>query len=184
MIVLGLGRHGRLARWLGAETAARVARHSDVPVLAVDEKMRDLPRTALVAIDFGESSIRAAREAAALLPPGGQLLLLHVRWALDGMTDRNLEWDRTYELGVQRGFDRLVAELQRETDVAITTEVARGPVIESILTVAKRVSADVIALGSHSQNVVDRLAIGYTPGAILRAASCSVLVAPPSDSST
>lgn len=179
LIVLGLGRHGRVARWLGSETAARVARQSNVPVLAVDGKAKDLPKTILVAIDFGDSSIRAAREAASLLAPGGQLYLLHVKWAMDGKTARDTDWDRTYDLGVELGFKRLVTALQKITSVAITTEVRRGGVIETILEAAKEVGADAIALGSHNQNVVDRIVIGYTPGAILRAARCSVLIVPP-----
>jgi nucleotide-binding universal stress UspA family protein len=179
LIVLGLGRHGKLVRWLGAETAARVARQSSVPVLAVDVKTRRVPSTVLAAIDFGESSIRAAREALALLPDGGRLHLLHVRWAMDGKTGRDTTWERTYDLGVERGFQRLVAALRGDEAVAITTELRMGSVIEMTLQVAKEIGADVIALGSHNQNILDRMVIGYTPGAILRAAHCSVLVAPP-----
>ena len=181
LIVLGLGHHGKLARWLGAETAARVARHSHVPVLAVDAKARDLPETILVAIDFGESSIRAARESAALLGPRGRLHLLHVKWGLDDKPERETEWDRTYDLGVDLGFKRLVDALQRVSSAEITTQVRRGGTIETTLKVAAQVGADVIALGSHNQNIVDRMVIGYTPGAILRAAHCSVLIAPPVD---
>jgi nucleotide-binding universal stress UspA family protein len=179
MIVLGLGRHGKLVRWLGAETAARVARQSRVPVLAVDVKSKRLPSTVLVAIDFGESSIRAAREALTLLPDGGRLHLLHVRWAMEGRTGRDTTWERTYDLGVERGFQRLVRRLGGDGAVAITTELRMGKVVEMTLQVAKEIGADIIALGSHNQNIVDRMVIGYTPGAILRAAHCSVLVAPP-----
>ncbi|HET9454728.1 MAG TPA: universal stress protein, partial [Gemmatimonadaceae bacterium] len=68
VIVLGLGRHGRLARLFGAETAARVARRSRAVVLAVTPGAERF-RTAVVAIDFGSSSIRAAREALHLLTP-------------------------------------------------------------------------------------------------------------------
>jgi nucleotide-binding universal stress UspA family protein len=181
LIVLGLGHHGKLARWLGAETAARVARHSSVPVLAVDAKAGHLPETILVAIDFGESSIRAARESAALLGPRGRLHLLHVKWAMDDKAARDTEWDRTYDLGVDLGFKRLVDALQRVSNAEIITDVRRGGTIETTLNVAREIDADVIALGSHNQNIVDRMVIGYTPGAMLRAAHCSVLIAPPVD---
>jgi nucleotide-binding universal stress UspA family protein len=179
IVVLGLGRHGKLARWIGAETAARVARHSAVPVLAVEARTRQLPRTALVAIDFGESSVRAAHEARELLSSGGRLHLLHVRWAMNDRTGRDTEWERTYDLGVERGFNRLVAELRGDDRVVITTELRMGGVIDMTLKVASEIDADVIALGSHNQNLVDRMVIGFTPAAILRGARCSVLIASP-----
>lgn len=179
LIVLGLGRHGKLARILGAETATRVARHSPIPVLAVGPKTRGLPGVAVAAVDFGHSSVRAAREALSLLPPGGKLHLVHVRWALDGASTREEAWESTYALGVQHAFRRLLTELRQEHGVEITTELRRGAVIENILAAATEQRADVIALGSHNQNIVDRLVIGYTPAAVLRAAECSILIAPP-----
>jgi nucleotide-binding universal stress UspA family protein len=180
IIVIGLGRHGKLARLFGAETATRVARQSDVPVLAVAGSARELPRTALVAMDFGESSVRAAREAIALLQPGGRLHLLHVRWAMNGETAPDTDWERTYALGVEQGFKRLVHQLGHDNkEIEITTELRLGKVIETTLKVAKEIDADVIAVGSHNQSFVDRMVIGFTPAYLLRAARCSVLVAPP-----
>ncbi len=179
LIVLGLGRHGKLARLVGAETAARVARLSDAPVLAVADGARTLPYTALVAMDFGDSSVSAAREALAMLQPPGRLHLLHVRWAANGQTLGDLNWERTYAMGVEHGFQRVMRELGQREGIKVSTELRIGGVVESILAVAKKIDADVIAAGSHSQTVVDRLVIGSTPGQLLRAAPCSVLVVPP-----
>jgi nucleotide-binding universal stress UspA family protein len=179
LIVLGLGKHGKLARLGGAETAARVVRLSEVPVLAVGESTRGLPHTAVVAMDFGESSMRAAREALALLQPPGRLHLVHVRWAVNGQTLGDSAWERTYADGVQRGFERVVRELAVRDDIQITTEFVKGAVLETLLLVAKKVSADVIAAGSHSQTVIDRMIIGSTPAQLLRAAPHSVLIAAP-----
>lgn len=178
VIVLGLGKHGRMARMFGAETVARVCRHSDVPVLAVDEHVKRRPRSIVVAMDFGPSSVRAARESLELLEPGGALHLVHVRWALEGHTLRDDAWERTYAMGVEQGFLRLAKELQRD-GVTITTELKLGAVVDSLLKVAKERDADVIALGSHSQTIVDRMLLGSTPANVLRVAKCSVLVAPP-----
>ena len=178
LVVLGLGRHGRLARLFGAETAARVCRLSDTPVFAVDSNASTRPRTALVAMDFGESSVRAARTALSLLAPGGRLHLLHVRWAVNGKTLTDPSWERTYALGVEQAFARLQEELG-DGAVRISTETRAGNVVETILKVASHIDADVIAAGSHSQNVIDRLLIGSTPAQLLRAAKCSILIAPP-----
>lgn len=178
LIVLGLGKHGRLARLFGAETAARVCRRSAVPVLAIDHHTKGRPTSIVVAMDFGSSSVRAAREALDLLDDGGRLHLVHVRWALDGKPLRDEAWERTYAMGVEQGFVRLLATLRR-TGVKVTSEMKLGGILESILTSIKEHKADVIAVGSHSQNVVDRLLLGSTPANLLRAAKCSVLVAPP-----
>ena len=179
LIVLGLGKHGKLARLAGAETAARVVRLSDVPVLAVGESVRGLPHTGVVALDFGESSMRAARETLAFLQPPGRLHLVHVRWAVNGQALGDSAWERTYADGVQRGFERVVRQLGTRDGVKITTEFVKGAVLEAILLVAKKLAADVIAAGSHSQTVLDRMIIGSTPAQLLRAAPHSVLIAAP-----
>ena len=178
MIALGLGRHGKLARLFGAETAARVVRHADVPVFAVEPGRTKRPATIVVAMDFGPSSVRAAHEALDMLAPNGRLHLLHVRWAIDGHTVRDEAWERTYALGVEQGFRRLVGELRRDGHL-VTWELRLGGVLESILEVAKELDADVIATGCHSQGIVDRIFLGSTPAYLLRTARCSMLIAPP-----
>jgi nucleotide-binding universal stress UspA family protein len=178
LIVLGLGKHGKLARLFGAETAARVCRRSPAPVLAVDQHAKGRPKSAVVAMDFGSSSVRAAREALELLDDGGTLHLVHVRWALDGKPLRDEAWERTYALGVEQGFARLLSQLVRP-GIRVTSEMKLGGILETILKVIKDRDADVVAVGSHSQNVVDRVLLGSTAANLLRAAKCSVLVAPP-----
>lgn len=80
LIVLGLGRHSAVDRWLGSETAFKVVHLSHVPVLAVDPQAESLPCRALVGVDFSEFSHDAARAVAALLPAGGGVHLAHVSW--------------------------------------------------------------------------------------------------------
>lgn len=184
LIVMGLGHHSTVARLFGAETAARVVRHSDIPVIAVHKSARHLPRMAVVAIDFGDSSIRAAHEALALLEPPARLHLVHVKWGYNTSSLRDSEWDRAYSLGVERGFERLKEELRLPAGVDLTTETVHGAVIKSLLDIAKLEGADLIALGSHSQTIVDRLVIGSTPAEVLRESPCSVLIAPPADAHT
>ena len=178
LIVLGLGKHGKLARLFGAETAARVCRRSTVPVLAVDPQAKGRPKSIVVAMDFGGSSLRAAREAVELVDDGGRVHLVHARWALDGKPLRDEAWERTYAMGVDQGFMRLVSQLSRP-GVRITSEMKLGGILESILKAIRERNADVIALGSHSLNVIDRLLLGSTAVSLLHAAKCSVLVAPP-----
>jgi len=181
LILIGLGQHSRLARLFGAETAARLARHTDIPILAVHPRAKRLPGVALAAVDFSDSSVRAAREALALLEPPGRLHLVHVKWSYNTTSFADSEWERAYTVGAEDEFARLRAKIGERQGISITTGLLTGNVIENVLDEAKSIRASVIALGSHSQNVFDRLMIGSTPAQVLRAASCSVLIAPPAD---
>ncbi|MEX2177496.1 MAG: universal stress protein [Gemmatimonadaceae bacterium] len=180
LVVVGLGKHGKLARLMGAETAARVARLSDVPVLAVGGDTSDLLHTAVVALDFGESSARAASEAAALLEPTGRVHLVHVRWALNGRPVHDAATERKYAVDTEHKLARLAEDLSHP-GLVVTWELRLGGVVEEVLAAAKDVGANLIAAGSHSHGVLDRLLIGSTPSNLLRAAPCSVLVVPPVD---
>src|SRR4051812_48640607 len=78
MIISGLGRHHVMDRMFGDETALRLIRVSAVPVLAVGGGFAAAPRRILVAIDFSETSLRAARLALSLAAPGATIYLAHV----------------------------------------------------------------------------------------------------------
>jgi nucleotide-binding universal stress UspA family protein len=184
LIVIGLGHHTAIARLFGAETAARVIRQTTLPVLAVHPKSDGMPKVGVVALDFGDSSVRAAHEALRLLAPGGRLHLVHVKWGYNSTSLRDSEWERAYHYGVEHGFDRLRAELVERPDVTITTDFVHGGVVTSILETAKKLGANLVALGSHSQTVIDRLVIGSTPAEVLRESECSVLIAPPAGART
>jgi len=114
-----------------------------------------------------------------LLQPPGRLHLLHVSWTVTGHSLHDAAWDRTYAAGVEYGFQRLRTELSPPKGIDITSEARHDGVISSILNVAKDIDADLLAVGSHSQNVIDRMIIGSTTSQLLRAAKCSVLVTPP-----
>jgi nucleotide-binding universal stress UspA family protein len=81
-------------------------------------------------------------------------------------------------MGVEQGFVRLMPQLVRP-GVKVTSEMKLGGILETVLRTIKDRKADIVAVGSHSQNVVDRLLLGSTAANLLRAAKCSVLVAPP-----
>jgi nucleotide-binding universal stress UspA family protein len=179
LVVLGLGKHTPLTRLFGAETVLRVLRLSDVPLLAVHPQARQRPRTIVAAIDFGRSSVRAARIARRLVATPGTLHLVHVRPPFEYRPVGSEGWEKIYAEGVRDAFEKLVRELEPSDQVRITTEVVRGGVAESLLDAAAAHGADLIATGSHSHPLVDRLLIGMTPTVLIRAAATSVLVAPP-----
>lgn len=176
MIVMGLGRHRWLSRLFGSETVTGILPYADVPVLAVHREARTLPTSALCAIDFGDSSVTAALTVLRLLEPGGELHLVHVAPRANA-TAHEEGWHRVYEAGVEGGFRRLRALLNRG-DITIMTHLLHGDITTELLGFAQRNNTGLIALGRHNQSGIARAMIGSTPNALLRAAHCSILVAP------
>ena len=78
LILLGLGDHGLSARLRQRETALRVIRAADRPVLGLPSYASGVPHSAVVAADFSASSERAAQAALSLLGVEGTLYLAHV----------------------------------------------------------------------------------------------------------
>ena len=176
LIVVGLGKHGKVARLFGAETASRVARRADLPVLAVHNKTRGLPRVVVAAVDFGDSSARAAREALQLVEPGGELHLVHVMSNYNFTPIANGAWRLSYADAVEQSFARLRQELA--TPVTVKTKLLSGELVEALAKYLKAVRADLVAMGNHNQGFVERLVLGSAPAEMLRVAPCSVLIAP------
>lgn len=178
LIVVGLGKHGRVARLFGAETASRVARKSDVPVLAVHSNARGLPRVAVVGMDFGESSIAAAREALHILLPGGELHLVHAMSRYNVTSVADAGWKVAYADAVQMQFARVIEQLEPMTAGVVKTKLVVGEAVDAVLAYAKVARAELIAAGSHNQGLAERVLLGSTTAELLRSAACSVLVAP------
>lgn len=178
LIVMGLSRHHPVRRALRSETPIRVLRHANVPVLAVAATARDLPRTAVVGVDFSPASLRAAREARDLLDRPGTLYLVHVGPALAGANcAQRGGWPAVYEAGVSLMLDKLAKELS-DAGLTVIPRTETGSIAEGVLKAAHEVGAELIACGTHGFNAIERLLLGSVPTRILRGAGCSVLIAP------
>jgi nucleotide-binding universal stress UspA family protein len=178
LIVLGLGEHGMVERWFGGETALRVLRISDVPVLAVAPTARTLPRRVLVATDFSQPSMRALRSAIPLMAPDATITLVHV-------VPRDISmgvwpaWDDAYERAVKASFDELRAGLDLPATMTLDERILCGEPARAILEEAEREHADLIVAGTHGHNAVAHALLGRTSTKLLRGARCSVFVHPP-----
>jgi nucleotide-binding universal stress UspA family protein len=178
LIILGMGRHELVDRIFGDETALKVARASHVPVLAVPEGDFSAPRHAVVAIDFSEGSVRAARAALRLLTTDGVLDLVHVVPRDRLLFDAWVAQDE-YMRFVRHSFTRFRARLAIPSNVRVDDVVLNGDPARELLAYATRVDADLISAGSHGHGLVTRLVIGSVTTKLLRMASCPVLVIPP-----
>ena len=177
MIIVGMGRHELVDRIFGDETALKVARSSHLPVLAVPDDDFEVPRHAVVGIDFSEGSVRAARAALRLLGDGGVLELAHVvprdRLLFDAWVSQE-----EYMRFVRHSLTRFRARLAIPAGVRVEDIVLSGDPARELLSYANRIDADLIAAGSHGHGFITRLVIGSVTTKLLRMASCPILVIP------
>lgn len=179
MIIVGLSSHHPARRTFIESLASRVIRYADIPVVAVEARTRQLPRTIVAGVDFGESSIRAAFAAAMVLASPGKLVLAHVRLPTNAYATR-AERSVVFEAGIRDEFRRLELELRRE-GLTVETRILEGRPSEALLRLAHEEHAELIAVGSHGPRLIERVLIGSVPLQLLRAADCSILLAPPTN---
>lgn len=178
-VILGAGRHGAVERFFTGDTVIRVMRHAASPVIAVPPSCGALPRNGIVATDFSEASLAAARGAANVIGEG-VLHLLHVRPVVDIPATDPSAWAAVYESGAQSLMAKLAAELESShPGVRTTTTILCGHVATVLLDYAGQIAADLIAVGQHGHGAMDRFLFGTVAQSVVRAARCAVLVAPP-----
>ena len=177
MIVSGLGRHRVMDRLFGDETALRLIRVAAVPVLAVGGQFNAAPTRIVVAIDFSETSLRAARLALELAAPAATIYLAHVAPRDATLYDWN-GWGSNYKQDAGEGLQRMREQLRVPTDMIVQRVLLQGDPATELLAFAASVNADLIATGSHGHGFVARMLIGSVTTRILRCSTCSVLTVP------
>ena len=186
LIVMGLRHHGLVDRVLRDETTLTVARRARAAVLGVTPTLPGLPRSAVVGVDFGPASIRAARAALDILDPGtptsrSTLRLAYVdRTGLEGGREDTAGEAVIRDLGVAAAFERLVDELAAPPTVDVETVVRRGVVAHELLALVDESGADLIVVGSLRHERIERWILGSVTTEVVRDGRCSVLIIPPS----
>jgi nucleotide-binding universal stress UspA family protein len=177
MIVCGLGRHRVMDRVFGDETALRLIRMSDVPVLAVASGLTYAPRRIVVAVDFSETSLRAARLALEVAASSAMIYLAHV-----APRDSTLyEWNAagsSYKQDAGTALQRTREQLRVPDGMTVQRVLLQGDPAVELLAFAASVNADLIATGSHGHGFVARMLIGSVTTRIVRCSTCSVLTVP------
>jgi nucleotide-binding universal stress UspA family protein len=184
LIVLGLRRHGIVGRVLRDETTLNVAQRAQCAVLGVVPALQGPLHHAIVGVDFGPASQRAARAALDVLAAGASpqqpavLRLVYVD--RDRVMHENTSGEGVIaRLGVEAAFQNLMRELPQPADVRIEPIVRHGEPAEELLAYAEEVGADVIAVGSLRHERLERWLLGSVTTAVVRDGRCSVLVIPP-----
>jgi len=192
LVVMGAyGRsHVKRGSWtmLGT-TVERVLRASPAPVLVARGELGGAPRRLLAAVDGSDASLRALSWAEFLRGrSSGSLEVLCVEAAAYGHPAViPLGSDAAYlaepdpgQPGgwVRRREDWLREQVRRAGIDPSTVEirVILGSSAAEIVAEQERYGADLIVMGTHGRGTLGRVLLGSVAGAVLRTASCSVLV--------
>jgi nucleotide-binding universal stress UspA family protein len=177
LIVTGLGRHRVMDRLLGDETALRLIRLADVPVLSVAKDLASAPRRIVVAIDFTETSERAAGIALELAAPGAIIHLAHVA-PREAFPHGSVGTSTSYQIDAGEALRKLRDRLHVPREIDVQGVLLHGDPATELLAFASSVRADLIASGSHGRGFIARLLIGSVTTRLLRCATCSTLTVP------
>jgi nucleotide-binding universal stress UspA family protein len=194
LIVVGTHGYNALERlWLGSVSRA-VASHAKCSVeVARRRKVQGADGKAmriLLAVDGSEFGDAAVEEIANRPWPRGSevhvISVIHLPfepgpevWALPESYYFNLEnaERERAESAINRASARLrESDSERETPLTLTSEVVVGRPAETIIETAKRLGADLIALGSHGYRGFTRFLLGSVSYAVASHAPCSVEV--------
>jgi len=183
LIVAGRRKHSPVDRMLGGETTLQIMRTSSIPVLAVEAEIQRV-RTAVVAVDFSPSSVRAAKMALDLvrLSGTGSLYLVFVEPPAELLANEfMLPAETRFPGDIVVWFRRLTTSLGPHQGILVEPVVLGGTAVASVIDFADRVGADLIAAGSHSHGRFERFLLGSVSTGLVRNASCPVVVTPPAN---
>jgi len=179
VIVIGTGKHEPIGWHVYGERALEIVGIADRPVLIVPREATAASLSvAVVAVDFSPASIRAARAVLPMLSQGGRLILVHVQTAV-GRPEERIGWGND---AYGRRCAQLFAEFQRQLPsipgVDVETKFFRGDAVRTLLAYATMRNAGLIACGRLGHSLAARIFVGSVSSALVRQATCPVLVAP------
>jgi nucleotide-binding universal stress UspA family protein len=181
LIVLGGKHRGALGRWLAGSTAHDLLRLGGHSVLVTGPGAR-LPRRVLAAVDLSDAAkatIAVAQRFAGLFE--AELLVLHV------VEVATLVPGAVVLPGAILDEELLLRSSEQRLDTTVwpliqyakaERRVVRGQVTATVRAQAARWGADVVVLGSHGKNWVDRLLLGSTTERLIADLPTSLLVVP------
>jgi nucleotide-binding universal stress UspA family protein len=172
MVILGLDPR----RPDTSSTAIELLHLADIPVYVAREPQ--VPRTAVVGIDFRPSSLRAAEETLRLIGPEGTIHLAHVQPSLDFPAASVWDWSHCYDGAVSGGFETLVAQLSEQGARQVHTHRRAGDAAAELLHLAEELEADLLAVGSDGYICNGRVVVGRVARRLILDPPLSLLTTP------
>lgn len=183
LMVIGRGEPRGLGEHVLGSTAERLVRTVDTAVLVVAGAPAGPYRRPLIAVDLSPVSARARQWALRVSQPNGPIPLVHAHDApylsmlrRGGLLEADIQQDidEEAEAAAER-FGHWRASLGG-ADPATEPVLIRGQPRQVVLAEAKRRKADLIVVGSKAHGRVTELLVGSVAEALVREATCDVLV--------
>ena len=176
LLILGVRHRGIADRLFARETSLSILRGCRTPVLVVPEGYGSEPTRMLVATDFSPSSVFAARMALEVFNTVTHVSIAHVSPLAAPVPSHFAPWVPTMSQDVDRGFERMTAELGAPPQVTIEYVRLEGRPSTEIIEYSRSHDVDLIVTGSRGAGFLDRLLMGSTSRGLVRGVPCAVLV--------
>lgn len=171
LVVLGIGRPDPLDRQSGDMTPAIAANHTEVPLYVVAPGGEELPRRTIVVLPDRSAHLPTIRTAIACTRAGGEVWLAMPAASPGADSPTGPATELLALDGITLSGEQL----------AIRTVELEGELLAGVLTLAKAIGAQLLAVPvCGSPGIVRSLLPNYA-GPLLLTARCSVLVVPDSD---
>lgn len=181
LIILGRSQRRGVDRLIAGETTLQVMRCSSVPVMVVEDEITK-PTTAVVAVDFGPASVRAARCAIDLLGADGTLYLVYVEEPIDLFPGAAIAPVAEHYPGeVIVYFRRMLEALRVPAGIVGQTVMLNGSPAAAVEEFCDRVGADLLAAGTHGLSRVASFFLGSVSTGLVRRIRIPVVIAPECD---
>jgi len=180
VIVIGSGRHEPMGRFVYGERALEILGIADRPVLVVPPSgIAATINVAIVATDFTLASVRAARAILPMLAHGGRMIVVHVKTGLTRNEETAAWWNDAYERRCADYLAQFIRRLPTVPGITVEAKFLRGSdAARTIVEYAAQQNANLIACGRLGHPLLQRVFVGSVSSAIVRRATCPVLVAP------
>jgi nucleotide-binding universal stress UspA family protein len=187
LIVMGTHGRGSVKRLLLGSVAERVLRLAGSPVLTVGAASQTVPgahpfKRILCGIDFSECSLAALAYAMTLAERAEAAITVVnvIEWAPIGYDPlvgppTDLAGYRLIAEADNRKRLRQAVEKTNPKQLSVEEVVTFGKPRHEILRIATEQDRDLIVLGIHGRNPIDRMFLGSTAEPVLRHARCPVL---------
>lgn len=177
-----LGTHGRrgVSRLFFGSVAERLVRTSPVPLITTAAGAQRIGfgprlRHLLVATDFGEPAQRARSLACALARRfDARVTILHVVPWLSASLARTLPAEAEVVAKAKLAL-KAELELAKQEATGVDSLLVEGDPRERILSAAREVNADLVAMGTHARHGLSRVFLGSVAEAVVRASEIPVL---------
>jgi len=178
LIVIGGKRHSTFGRWFGSSTGHGLARVADRPLLVAGPAGASVRRI-LAAVDFsetGKSVLAFAERYARALHAELRVVSVIEPLPLTPGVATIIDADEYYRWAEQQ----LTAEVWPLVTYPGTDRVVRvGHPVETLLRELTDWAADLVVLGSHGRNAVERALLGSVSESLLNQLPASLLLVPP-----